>query len=66
MSNIISQQRAPRLTATQIRQRLDGLSADQLEAGLTWLARYDEEIFAAVLDAAATWNDGAMRIPASS
>jgi hypothetical protein len=34
------------------------LSPDQVEAALAFLARYDGDIFDAVIEAGETWNDG--------
>jgi hypothetical protein len=46
--------------------RLAPLAADQIEAGLIWLAGHCPDIFDAVVHAALTWDDGQAWVPVAA
>ena len=54
MTTIISQQQVNRRLS-----RLNSLSPDQIEAGLSFLAGFSPVIFDLMIDAARTWTDDA-------
>jgi hypothetical protein len=55
MEDIITDQRIP---VQDIREQLGQLNADQIEAGLVFLASYYPALFNVVFHAAQTWDDG--------
>jgi len=61
MRGILPHERTPHpqtVNTDETAKRISELASDQVSAGLTWLARFDHDIFDLVLDAAHNWDDG--------